>query len=598
MECRYQSIFFENMWKYVTRRFRDTLERGANQFDRCSSTVVGNGAVNFCEEKNDSPPWWLSMRSSESYQNENEPNHQDWSPEHQERNWMGAITWENGVSISENPEIHAGPPCKWLALRKRFESHQDENGPNDHKWNFGHGDGPWSWGGKPWEHGAEKGGENNMKKPGPPSKWRGFRCRSFQKGEGPDAEKWKEHRARIAKMWMDPKKWEDRMKELHERDGKHVGPSRKWHALRCQTYQNDNEMKWSIDHPEKTWMSPRSSDNQLETIKENDEENASSKWLQLRKCCKSYNDDKGTNSNKWGFQHLNKSWVDAITWSGAAVLGWYTSQIIHFKVKQHCRILDLQEKACAPVNNLVNSVQPFLSSVNKNDFYVESISKIGKMFSEFTPTVYLMPNDSEKDFKELSKVSIKENVSEKTSVTRTLSNSTSETSDDDLGDVLNSIENRLGLAAIESGHYQDGLSLLRSAAERNHAPAIYNLGLCYEKGLGVTANEKTAMELYKSAASLDHPEALYNLGIYYGQGRGGLKADQETAIRLLRLAAVQGQQAAVEALKYLNVSISEPRHKDVNTWTYDKHSDFTTNPQVPTPSGMFVENINYLQAAV
>lgn len=81
------------MWKYVTRRFRDTLERGANQFDRCSSTVVGNGAVNFCEEKNDSPPWWLSMRSSESYQNENEPNHQDWSPEHQERNWMGAITW-------------------------------------------------------------------------------------------------------------------------------------------------------------------------------------------------------------------------------------------------------------------------------------------------------------------------------------------------------------------------------------------------------------------------------------------------------------------------------------------------------------------------
>ncbi|CAH0677767.1 unnamed protein product [Spodoptera exigua] len=544
MECRYQSIFFENMWKYVTRRFRDTLERGANQFDRCSSTVVNNGAVNFCEEKNDSPPWWLSLGSSDSHQNENEPNHQEWCSEHQERNWMGAIAWENGVNISENPDIHAGPPCKWLALRKRFESHQDENGPNEHhKWNFGHGDGPWSWGGKPWENGAEKGGENNAKKPGPPSKWRGFRCRSFQKGEGPDAEKWREHRARIAKMWMDPKKW----------------------------------------------------DNQLETVKENNEENPSCKWLQLRKCCKSYNDDKGTNSNKWGFQHLNKSWVDAITWSGAAVLGWYTSQMIHFKIKQHCRILDIQEKACVPVNSLVNCVQPFISSVNKNDFYIESISKIGKMFSEFTPTVYLMPNDTEK---ELPKVSIKENLSQKTSVTRTLSNSSSETSDDDLGDVLNSIENRLGLAAIESGHYQDGLSLLRSAAERNHAPAIYNLGLCYEKGLGVTANEKTAMELYKSAASLDHPEALYNLGIYYGQGRGGLKADQETAIRLLRLAAVQGQQAAVEALKYLNVSISEPRNKNVNTWTYDKHADFATNPHVPTPSGMFVENINYLQATV
>lgn len=36
--------------------------------------------------------------------------------------------------------------------------------------------------------------------------------------------------------------------------------------------------------------------------------------------------------------------------------------------------------------------------------------------------------------------------------------------------------------------------VFRSAAERNHAPAIYNLGLCYEKGLGVTANEKTVIK--------------------------------------------------------------------------------------------------------
>lgn len=30
----------------------------------------------------------------------------------------------------------------------------------------------------------------------------------------------------------------------------------------------------------------------------------------------------------------------------------------------------------------------------------------------------------------------------------------------------------------------------RSAANRDHAPALYNLGLCYEMGLGVSVNEK------------------------------------------------------------------------------------------------------------
>lgn len=96
MECRYPSIFFENMWKYVTRRFRDTLERGANDFGRCSSTVVNNGAVTI-EENNEGLPGppckWLSLRKTKSHHNDNGTNAPKWSFEHQDRNWMGAITW-------------------------------------------------------------------------------------------------------------------------------------------------------------------------------------------------------------------------------------------------------------------------------------------------------------------------------------------------------------------------------------------------------------------------------------------------------------------------------------------------------------------------
>ena len=93
MECRYPSIFLENMWKYVTRRFRDTLERGANDFGRCSSTVVNNSAV----ETNDGPPGppckWLSSRKAKSHQNDNGPNGPKWNFEHRDRNWMGAMLW-------------------------------------------------------------------------------------------------------------------------------------------------------------------------------------------------------------------------------------------------------------------------------------------------------------------------------------------------------------------------------------------------------------------------------------------------------------------------------------------------------------------------
>lgn len=108
------------------------------------------------------------------------------------------------------------------------------------------------------------------------------------------------------------------------------------------------------------------------------------------------------------------------------------------------------------------------------------------------------------------------------------------------------------------------------------------------------------MELYKSAAALKHPGALYNLGIFYGQGRGGLKIDQETATRLLRLAAVQGQQDAINALKELEdtITITEPPRKDLNGWSYP-HSPFLQNDNyIPTQTRLFVENINCLQAGV
>lgn len=98
------------------------------------------------------------------------------------------------------------------------------------------------------------------------------------------------------------------------------------------------------------------------------------------------------------------------------------------------------------------------------------------------------------------------------------------------------------------------------------------------------------MELYRSAAALQHPGALYNLGIYYGQGRGGLSRDRATAIRLFRLAAVQGQQDAITALKSLEEPPTPPEN-DLDAWT-KQFSDPKLSNIIPTHSALFVENVN------
>lgn len=97
------------------------------------------------------------------------------------------------------------------------------------------------------------------------------------------------------------------------------------------------------------------------------------------------------------------------------------------------------------------------------------------------------------------------------------------------------------------------------------------------------------MEFFKSAAAMEHPGALYNLGIYYGQGRGGLQHDLDMATRLLRLAAVQGQQDAIDALKFLDIDI-EPPQIEMDPWP--RHQPYFHNENL-LPS-LFVENINFL----
>ncbi|XP_072933432.1 uncharacterized protein [Epargyreus clarus] len=302
-------------------------------------------------------------------------------------------------------------------------------------------------------------------------------------------------------------------------------------------------------------------------------------WFASRKCWNSYKDDNDAKSKRFNFEHLNRTWIGAITWSSALLLGCvYHSQLLHLKLK--CT----KENSKKYTSCLLTTLHPYVQFINKNANALNPIWNIDDSPKPIlSPIVHLVTNEQN-------------GVKIERAAGGSVSSSGTDSSRDDLGEVLNSIENRLGLAAIENGQHQDGLNLLRSAANRNHPPALYNLGLCYENGLGVTIDEKMAMELYRSAAALQHPGALYNLGIYYGQGRGGLTQDTVTATRLLRLAAVQGQQDAIDALKTLDLETTEPQRDNTGNWM-EQHLPYAQSHNiVPTQSVLFVDNANTLHS--
>ncbi|KAG9297848.1 hypothetical protein G9A89_006789 [Geosiphon pyriformis] len=95
----------------------------------------------------------------------------------------------------------------------------------------------------------------------------------------------------------------------------------------------------------------------------------------------------------------------------------------------------------------------------------------------------------------------------------------------------------------------NGISSISSEAEAGNSNAQYNLGICYEKGLGTTKNFEKAFELYSKAAEAGNSNAQYKLGYCYYKGLGTTK-NFEKAFELYSKAAEAGNPNAQNHLGY------------------------------------------------
>ncbi|PSN34216.1 hypothetical protein C0J52_13131 [Blattella germanica] len=124
--------------------------------------------------------------------------------------------------------------------------------------------------------------------------------------------------------------------------------------------------------------------------------------------------------------------------------------------------------------------------------------------------------------------------------------------------VLREIENSIGMACLDLGKNQEALDHFQKAAELDYAPAVFNLGLCNEMGIGTTKDLRRAAKYYELASEKGHATAMYNLGVFHIRGWGGVPVDGNKARQLFVAAAKLGQANAKEAL---NMAASKQEQK-------------------------------------
>ncbi|MBN8607296.1 MAG: SEL1-like repeat protein [Caulobacterales bacterium] len=97
----------------------------------------------------------------------------------------------------------------------------------------------------------------------------------------------------------------------------------------------------------------------------------------------------------------------------------------------------------------------------------------------------------------------------------------------------------LGLQRISGGRTQEGVTLLRRAADRGFAMAQYRLAKLYERGEGVQADLAVARQWTERAAAAGNRRAMHDLGVYFARGEGA-PLDEAAAFRWFRQAAELG----------------------------------------------------------
>ncbi len=105
-----------------------------------------------------------------------------------------------------------------------------------------------------------------------------------------------------------------------------------------------------------------------------------------------------------------------------------------------------------------------------------------------------------------------------------------------------------GLGCIQN--YSEAAFWYEEAAKRGHMESFNNLGVLYKEGHGVPLDYQRSLICFSRAAEGNLAEGQYNLGLMYDQGLG-VEEDHDKALDLCRKAAYNGHEKAKDIIKGL-----------------------------------------------
>lgn len=161
-----------------------------------------------------------------------------------------------------------------------------------------------------------------------------------------------------------------------------------------------------------------------------------------------------------------------------------------------------------------------------------------------------------------------------------------------LADIVGELEFQLGVECYRSGHFEAAVEHFKLSSNYKHAGGIFNLAICYEKGMGVRKNMKTAKQLYELASQLGHAKAMFNMGVFHARGLGGAIRDFNRAKKYFADAAKHGNRDATEAIELLL-----PK-KQAALPVIDEYEEFLLNSGSATSKYGAIDNHKMMRIAV
>lgn len=309
-------------------------------------------------------------------------------------------------------------------------------------------------------------------------------------------------------------------------------------------------------------------------------------------------DDKGKGDEKFKrkyhrLNNKNKCFMSALTWSTAIVTGFYASQLLClYRRKQRLAIEGSRCYYSKYVQNTTQSIHrniQYLLTPEGQKSFIPSLPKLECPFKR--ANLHRDRSTEPKIFKELSEDEFiqlvdpgykqhetfygnfeRRNSQDVQNVSNAINNDKIQYLDDsvqkeltaeekqeaaidgaikELAHIVGELEFQMGLESVLAEDYDGAVDHFTLSSNHNHAGGAFNLGLCYEQGVGVKRNMKTAKRLYELASELGHAKAFYNLGVFHAHGMGGARKSFRQAKKYFEKAAELGSNDAVGALNLL-----------------------------------------------